>query len=59
MLRIAGWLLLGFLLLTPFAWQTNTSILIEVLRVLAIGCLAAGLLLLFVWYLRTPAPKES
>lgn len=57
MLRLALRLLLAFLVLGAVGWFGYLSLFTEVVRVLAVGCLALGMLLLILDYLRTPDPS--
>ncbi|MBY0229703.1 MAG: hypothetical protein K2W96_10525, partial [Gemmataceae bacterium] len=60
MIRAALWLLLAFVVLGSLGWISNAHGFFEVLRLLAVLCLAAGMLLLIIDYARSPeAPDEQ
>jgi hypothetical protein len=60
MYRVAMWLLFAFLVLGAIGWWTEAYAIFEWFRLAAVGCLALGMLLLIVDYVRSPeAPNEG
>ena len=59
MLRWALRLLLASVVLSAIGFITNAYLVFEVLRVFGGLCLMAGVVMLLVWYVRTPQPPEK
>lgn len=59
MLRLGLRLILIGVLLCALGWISIAYAIFEVIRVVAIGCLALGMLVLILDYVRTPDPSGS
>ena len=59
MLRWGLRLLLAAVVLSAVGFITNAYAVFEVMRVVGGLCLAAGVMMLLVWYVRTPQPPEK
>jgi hypothetical protein len=59
MLRIGLRLLLISIPLFLFGFASLKWAIFEVARVIALGCAVGGMVLLLIWYARTPAPTKD
>lgn len=59
MLRWALRLLLAAVVLSLIGFTTNAYAIFEVIRAVGGLCLTAGVVMLVVWYVRTPQPPEK